>query len=69
MNEIQLWENYVVYQETKQQRKAKQCKALLKEKEQEIEACEHNRYHMPQFAKQFYVIEEYYGIFYVKVCN
>ena len=25
--------------------------------------------HMPQFSKQFYVIEEHYVIFYVKVCN
>ena len=25
--------------------------------------------HMPQFAKQFNVIEEHYVIFYAKVCN
>ena len=35
-------ENVVAYQETKQQRKAKQRKALLKEKEQEIKVCDHS---------------------------
>ena len=43
MMEIHLLENVVVYHETKQQRKAKQCKALLKEKEQEIKVCNHSR--------------------------
>ena len=28
-----------------------------------------NKCHIPQFAKQFYAIEEYYVIFYDKVCN
>ena len=35
---IWIWENALVYQETKQKRKAKKCKTLLREKEQEIEA-------------------------------
>ena len=36
---IRLRENDVAYQESKQQRKAKLCKALLKGKEQELQEC------------------------------
>ena len=49
--EIWLQENAVVYQETKQQRKAKQHKALLKEKEQEIEVCKHSRVALAEAIK------------------
>ena len=38
-SEMQLRENVVSYQETKQQKKAKARKALLKEKEQELQGC------------------------------
>ena len=37
ISEIRLRENDVAYQETKQQRKVKAHKALLKEKEQELQ--------------------------------
>ena len=51
MTKIRLWENEVAYQETKQQRKAKQRKALLKEKEQKIEVREHNRIALAEAIK------------------
>ena len=42
-SKIQLRENVIAYQETKQQRKAKVHKALLKDKEQEIVAHDNSR--------------------------
>ena len=44
-------------------------KEEVKEPEEAEAKSKHKKCHMPQFEKQFNVIEEHYVIFYDKVCN